>query len=104
MAPLKHESELKDKANLELSMKVEEEDSPMQSTSIQTGKSEYRTNDAMASKQPSISSDPLATIGSFIYHNFECIDKVSLAAEREFEATHLNLMLKRASKMSNTDI
>ena len=85
-------------------MKAEEEDSPKQSTSIQTGKSEYRTNDAMASKQPSISSGPLATIGSFIYHNFECIDKVSLAADSELQSTHLNLMLKLASKMSNTDI
>ena len=76
----------------------------MQSTSIQTVKPEYSANDAMASEQPPISSGLLTTIGSFIYHNFECIDEASLVADRILERTDLNLMLKHASEMSNTEI
>ena len=51
-------------AKLELSMNAKEEDSPMQSTDIQTGKSEYPANDAMTREQHPITSGPLTTIGS----------------------------------------
>ena len=104
LAPLKLESKLPNKAKLDSSMKAKEDDSHMQSTSIQTGKSEYRANDATACEQPPISSGPLATIGSFIYHNFKCIDNASLIADGKLEPTDLNLMLKHASETSKTDI
>lgn len=104
LAPLKHESDLPDKAKLGLSMKTKEEDSLMQSTDIQTGKSEYHANVVMAREQPPISSGPLTTIGSFIYHNFEFIDNASLIADSNLEPTDLNLMLRHASMTSKTDI
>ena len=91
-------------AKLELSMNAKEEDSPMQSTDIQTGKSEYPANDAMTREQHPITSGPLTTIGSFIYHNFEFIDNALLFADKNFEQTDLNSMLKHASNTSKTDI
>ena len=44
LAPLKLESELPNMAKLESSMNAKEEDSPMQSTDIQTGKSVCKTD------------------------------------------------------------
>ena len=91
--PLKHVSELPAEELLESSLQVKEEDSPVSGTSMKTAKSTYSVDYIMSIEKKPIINGPPATIGGYLYHNFNVIDTALRLAEKRCESTKLEMIL-----------